>query len=428
MPRRPRTPSSTSPTRPRSSARSTSIAPSSCCTAPPGRTSTAPRRTPRAPGASTRRAAATSPAPRARSGAALVGFSTDYVFAGDDPEGYDELSPVGPRSVYGATKLAGERALLAEHPEAHVVRTAWVFSPRGRNFLLTMLRLGAERDELRVVDDQIGCPTATMHLAARDARAGRALPAGHLPPGGVGLDELARLRERDHGGRRARARASCRSPRASCSARPRARPARSCEPSTPAPRGCHTGGTGCATVSPPWPTRRQRETDPRDRRLRLHRLAFRAADARAPRRRRGREPRRAHVCRQPGQPRRRRRRPALPLRARLDQRRRGRRARGRGLRRDRQLRRRDARRPLDHGGRRLHPDRRLRHLSPARVDPRPGRPARPRLDRRGLRRHRGRLRLARGATPCARARPTRPRRPAATSRWSRPCAPTASTP
>jgi dTDP-4-dehydrorhamnose reductase len=97
--------------------------------------------------------------------AALVGFSTDYVFAGDDPDGYDERSPVAPRSVYGATKLAGERALLEEHPEAYVVRTAWVFSPRGRNFLLTMLRLGAERDTLRVVDDQIGCPTATMHLA-----------------------------------------------------------------------------------------------------------------------------------------------------------------------------------------------------------------------------------------------------------------------
>ncbi len=87
------------------------------------------------------------------------------MFAGDDPDGYDERSPVAPRSVYGATKLAGERALLAEHPEAYVVRTAWVFSPRGRNFLLTMLRLGAERDELRVVDDQVGCPTSTLHLA-----------------------------------------------------------------------------------------------------------------------------------------------------------------------------------------------------------------------------------------------------------------------
>jgi dTDP-4-dehydrorhamnose reductase len=98
-------------------------------------------------------------------GAALVGFSTDYVFSGDDPAGYDELSPVAPRSVYGATKLAGERALREEHPEAYVVRTSWVFAPRGHNFLLTMLRLGAERDEVSVVDDQVGCPTATMHLA-----------------------------------------------------------------------------------------------------------------------------------------------------------------------------------------------------------------------------------------------------------------------
>ena len=120
-------------------------------------------------------------------GTALVGFSTDYVFAGDDPGGYDEGSPVGPRSVYGATKLAGERALLVEHPGAHVVRTAWVFSPRGRNFLLTMLRLGAEREELRVVDDQIGCPTATMHLAPATLQLVAACPPGiyHLAGSGA---------------------------------------------------------------------------------------------------------------------------------------------------------------------------------------------------------------------------------------------------
>jgi dTDP-4-dehydrorhamnose reductase len=119
-------------------------------------------------------------------GARLVGFSTDYVFAGDDPAGYDERSPVGPRSVYGATKLAGERALLAEHPDAYVVRTAWVFSPRGHNFLLTMLRLGAERDELRVVDDQVGCPTATAHLAAATLELLERCPPGtyHLAGGG----------------------------------------------------------------------------------------------------------------------------------------------------------------------------------------------------------------------------------------------------
>jgi dTDP-4-dehydrorhamnose reductase len=119
-------------------------------------------------------------------GAALVGFSTDYVFAGDDPAGYDEDSPVAPRSVYGATKLAGERALRAEHPAAHVVRTAWVFSPRGHNFLLTMLRLGAERDVLRVVDDQVGCPTATSHLARATLALVERCPPGtyHLAGGG----------------------------------------------------------------------------------------------------------------------------------------------------------------------------------------------------------------------------------------------------
>ncbi|MDX6542256.1 MAG: dTDP-4-dehydrorhamnose reductase [Gaiellales bacterium] len=120
-------------------------------------------------------------------GAALVGFSTDYVFAGDDPAGYDERSPVAPRSVYGATKLAGERALLAQHPEAYVVRTAWLFSPRGRNFLLTMLRVGAERDEVRVVDDQIGCPTATLHLAPAALALLEACPPGiyHLAGSGA---------------------------------------------------------------------------------------------------------------------------------------------------------------------------------------------------------------------------------------------------
>jgi dTDP-4-dehydrorhamnose reductase len=120
-------------------------------------------------------------------GAALVGFSTDYVFAGDDPAGYDERSPVAPRSVYGATKLAGERALLEQHPAAYVVRTAWLFSPRGHNFLLTMLRLGAERTEIAVVDDQIGCPTATMHLAAATLALVEGCPPGiyHLAGSGA---------------------------------------------------------------------------------------------------------------------------------------------------------------------------------------------------------------------------------------------------
>ncbi len=120
-------------------------------------------------------------------GAQLVAYSTDYVFPGDARAGYVESDATGPRSVYGASKLAGEIAVREEHDGAHVVRTAWVFSPRGKNFLLTMLRLGAEREELRVVDDQIGCPTATRHLALATMQlVGRCRPGTyHLAGGGA---------------------------------------------------------------------------------------------------------------------------------------------------------------------------------------------------------------------------------------------------
>ena len=119
-------------------------------------------------------------------GAGLVAYSTDYVFPGDARDGYVESDPTGPRSIYGASKLAGELAVRDEHAGAQIVRTAWVFSPRGRNFLLTMLRAGAEQDELRVVDDQVGCPTATSHLAAATMQLVERCSAGtyHLAGGG----------------------------------------------------------------------------------------------------------------------------------------------------------------------------------------------------------------------------------------------------
>jgi dTDP-4-dehydrorhamnose reductase len=122
-----------------------------------------------------------------RAGARLVAYSTDYVFEGSADEGYVESDPTGPRSVYGASKLAGELAVREEHADAYVVRTAWVFAPRGRNFVRTMLRLGREQDVLRVVDDQHGCPTYAGHLAVATRRLLDACPPGtyHLAGGGA---------------------------------------------------------------------------------------------------------------------------------------------------------------------------------------------------------------------------------------------------
>lgn len=109
----------------------------------------------------------------------LVQLSTDYVFAGDATTPYEPGDPPGPRTAYGRTKLAGERAVLAADPEAYVVRTAWVFAAHGTNFVRTMLRLESEHDTVRVVDDQRGSPTWTRHLAGGLVDlAGSGAPAG----------------------------------------------------------------------------------------------------------------------------------------------------------------------------------------------------------------------------------------------------------
>ena len=102
----------------------------------------------------------------AEAGTPILHVSTDYVFPGDKAEPYVEDDPVGPLGVYGASKEGGEQAVRTANPRHVILRTAWVVSPHRANFLKTMLRLGAERDELRVVADQHGCPTFAADLAA----------------------------------------------------------------------------------------------------------------------------------------------------------------------------------------------------------------------------------------------------------------------
>jgi len=118
-----------------------------------------------------------------RLGALLVHYSTDYVFDGTKCTPYEEGDPTGPLNEYGRSKLAGERAIAEIGCKHLVLRTSWVYGPRGRNFLLTMLSLAAAREELRIVADQHGAPTSSLFLAEATVRAIRSIPRAGVESG-----------------------------------------------------------------------------------------------------------------------------------------------------------------------------------------------------------------------------------------------------
>jgi len=119
----------------------------------------------------------------AKTGAVLIHYSTDYVFDGSKPEPYCEDDPVAPLGVYGKSKEAGERRVRELCPAHLILRTSWVFGAHGHNFVKTMLRLAGEREELRVVADQIGGPTGAAGLARTTIACIPALASGAAPWG-----------------------------------------------------------------------------------------------------------------------------------------------------------------------------------------------------------------------------------------------------
>ncbi len=120
----------------------------------------------------------------ARHGTRLIHISTDYVFDGEKGAPYVETDPVNPTGVYGATKLAGERAVRAALPGAVILRTAWVYAEGGRNFVRTMLNAATRMDRLRVVADQRGCPTNADDLAQTVLTVADVMLGG-APAGGI---------------------------------------------------------------------------------------------------------------------------------------------------------------------------------------------------------------------------------------------------
>jgi len=132
----------------------------------------------------------------ARAGAVVLHVSSDYVVDGRAREPYREDAPRAPLGAYGRSKLAGEHAVAAAAPDTHaIVRTAWLFGRHGRNFVDTILRAGAERGELDVVDDQVGSPTFAGHLAPALLAIAQARTRGVLHVAGTGTASRYELAE-----------------------------------------------------------------------------------------------------------------------------------------------------------------------------------------------------------------------------------------
>jgi dTDP-4-dehydrorhamnose reductase len=124
-------------------------------------------------------------------GVPVIHISTDYVFDGSALRPYREDDQTGPVSAYGRSKLGGEQAVAAATPDHAILRTAWVYSPFGKNFVKTMLRLGRERDEVSVVDDQLGCPTSALDIADAVLAVARNMVAAPDQPALRGLFHMA---------------------------------------------------------------------------------------------------------------------------------------------------------------------------------------------------------------------------------------------
>ena len=124
-------------------------------------------------------------------GVPIIHLSTDYVFDGKKQGAYIESDPVAPLGVYGQSKLAGELAVAETSPKHIVLRTSWVYSPFGSNFVRTILRLAEQRDRLQVVDDQLGCPTYAPDIAGAIIAIARQVAGSRWISGFAGVTHLA---------------------------------------------------------------------------------------------------------------------------------------------------------------------------------------------------------------------------------------------